>query len=59
MIMIELQEKGEYKFNFQEELVAHCRSDVDILMQGCSEFRRLFKEITYIVEVQKFVVSPM
>ena len=48
--MIELQEKGEYKFNFQKELVAYCRSDVDILMQGCSEFRRLFKEITYIDE---------
>ena len=44
--MIVLQEKGEYVFNMKEEIVAYCKSDVDILSRSCSEFRRLFMQIT-------------
>ena len=29
--MAHLQERGQYVFNFKEEIVAYCRSDVDIL----------------------------
>ena len=33
-------------FNFQEELLKYCRSDVDILRKCCLKFRSMFKEIT-------------
>lgn len=46
--MLELEEKGLYKFNMRKEILEYCRSDVDILMKACSEFRRLFMEITMI-----------
>ena len=35
-----------YIFNFQEEIVRYCRSDVCILRRCCMEFRELFHEIT-------------
>ena len=35
-----------YVFNFQEEIVSYCRSDVNILRRCCLEFRELFHEIT-------------
>ena len=34
----------DYVFNFKEEIVAYCRSDVDILRRYCLEFRELFHE---------------
>lgn len=34
------------QFNFQEELVRYCRSDVDILRKCCFRFRSLFMELT-------------
>ena len=34
-----------YIFNFQEELLSYCQSDVRILKQGCMTFRSQFKEI--------------
>jgi hypothetical protein len=33
-------------FNFDEELESYCRSDVDILLRACWEFRGLFMEST-------------
>ena len=30
-------------FDFQEELLAYCQSDVRLLKQGCEQFRKLFK----------------
>ena len=33
-------------FDFQEELLLYCQSDVDILTQACLRFRSLFLEIT-------------
>ena len=33
-------------FDFQEELLKYCRSDVDILRKCCLKFRSMFKEIT-------------
>jgi hypothetical protein len=37
---------GNYVFNFQEEILTYCRSDVDILRRCCLEFRELFRDIT-------------
>ena len=39
---------NNYVFNFQEEIVAYCRSDVDILRRCCLEFHELFHDITEI-----------
>ncbi len=44
--MIVLQERGEYVFDMKKELIQYCCSDVDILFRRCSEFRRLFMEMT-------------
>ena len=33
-------------FNFQEQLLAYCKSDVDILRKGCLAFRKMFMEVT-------------
>ncbi|XP_063965780.1 uncharacterized protein LOC129254369 [Lytechinus pictus] len=33
-------------FNLQRELLEYCRSDVQILMEGCMAFRRLFMSVT-------------
>ena len=35
-----------YVFNFKEEIVAYCRSDVEILRRCCMEFRDLFHNVT-------------
>ena len=34
------------QFDFQEELLKYCRSDVDILRKCCLKFRSMFKDIT-------------
>ena len=33
-------------FNFQQELVTYCESDVRLLKQGCLTFKRLFETLT-------------
>ena len=33
-------------FNFHEEIIVYCRSDVDILRRCCLEFRELFYNVT-------------
>jgi hypothetical protein len=33
-------------FNFREEMMQYCRSDVDILRRGCLEFRNLMIKVT-------------
>lgn len=35
-------------FNFRDEMLQYCRSDVDILRRGCLEFRKLMIEATTI-----------
>ena len=40
------KKESPYVFNFNEEIIAYCRSDVDILRRCCLEFRELFHEIT-------------
>ena len=44
--MINLQNRGLYKFDFDEEILAYCKSDVDILYHACIEFRRIFMSLT-------------
>ena len=39
---------SNYVFNFQEEIVAYCRSDIDILRRCCLELRELFHDVTEI-----------
>ena len=38
--------ESNYVFNFQEEILAYCRSDVNILRRCCLEFRELFHDVT-------------
>ena len=40
------KKESNYVFNFQEEIVTYCRSDVDILRRCCLEFRELFHNVT-------------
>ena len=40
------KKESNYVFNFKEEIVAYCYSDVDILRRCCMEFRQLFYNIT-------------
>ncbi|CAB3995103.1 DNA polymerase [Paramuricea clavata] len=44
---------NDYVFNFQEEILAYCRSDVDILRCCCLEFRELFRDVTRINPFEK------
>ena len=40
-------ENNKHKcFNFYEELLKYCRSDVDILLNACWKFRKLYMEST-------------
>ena len=48
----ELKENN-YVFNFQEEILSYCRSDVDILRRCCLEFRELFRDVTNIDPFEK------
>ena len=47
------QRESGYVFNFREEIVKYCRSDVDILRQCCMEFREMFREHTDIDPFEK------
>jgi len=40
------QRDKEVVFDFQNELVAYCKSDVRLLKQGCLTFKRLFETLT-------------
>ena len=40
------KKESNYVFNFQEEILAYCRSDVDILRRCCLEFCKLFHDVT-------------
>ena len=47
------QRDNGYVFNFKEEIVKYCRSDVDILRKCCMEFREMLCEITDIDQFEK------
>ena len=47
------QRDNEYVFNFNEEIIKYCRSDVDILRKCCMEFREMLREITDIDPFEK------
>ena len=47
------QVESNYEFNFREEIVKYCRSDVDILRQCCMEFREMLRGITGIDPFEK------
>ena len=47
------QTESNYVFNFREEIVKYCRSDVDILRQCCMEFREMLRGITGIDPFEK------
>ena len=49
----EEQTESNYVFNFREEIVKYCRSDVDILRQCCMEFREMLRGITGIDPFEK------
>ena len=40
------QRDNKHIFNFNEEIIKYCRSDVDILRKCCMEFREMLREIT-------------
>ena len=45
--------ESNYVFDFQEEILDYCRSDVDILRLCCLEFRKLFRDVTDIDPFEK------
>ncbi len=45
--------ESNYVFDFQEEFLGYCRSDVDILRRCCLEFRELFRDVTDIDPFEK------
>ena len=47
------QRESGYVFDFKEEIVKYCRSDVDILRQCCMEFREMFRKYTDIDPFEK------
>ena len=47
------QVNNDYVFDFNEEIIKYCRSDVDILRKCCMEFREMFREITDIDPFEK------
>ena len=47
------QRDNEYVFDFKEEIIKYCRSDVDILRKCCMEFREMLREITGIDPFEK------
>ena len=47
------QVESNYEFNFREEIVKYCRSDVDILRQCCMEFREMLRDKTGIDPFEK------
>jgi hypothetical protein len=46
-------------FNFKKEMETYCRSDVDILRRGCTEFRKLFMEIANIDPFQYVTIASV
>ena len=44
---------NNYVFDFQQEILNYCRSDVDILRRCCLEFRDLFRDVTAIDPFEK------
>ena len=47
------QRESGYIFNFKEEIVKYCRSDVDILRKCCMEFREMLRDKTGIDPFEK------
>ena len=47
------QRDNGYIFDFNEEIIKYCRSDVDILRKCCMEFREMLCEITDIDPFEK------
>ena len=45
--------RNAYVFDFQQEILQYCRSDVDILRRCCLEFRELFRNVTDIDPFEK------
>ena len=45
--------QNEYVFDFKQEILSYCRSDVDILRRCCLEFRELFRDVTDIDPFEK------
>ncbi len=42
-----------YVFDFQQEILGYCRSDVDVLRRFCLEFREMFRDVTGIDPFEK------
>ena len=47
------QRESGYVFDFKEEIVKYCRSDVDILRKCCMAFREMLRDITDIDPFEK------
>ena len=39
------QLRNEVRFDFQEEMISYCHSDVELLRQGMTKFRDLFMSL--------------
>ena len=46
MVWHQEQVENNYVFDFQEEILKYCRSDVDILAECCKLYREMFMQVT-------------
>ncbi|XP_028393188.1 uncharacterized protein LOC114517600 [Dendronephthya gigantea] len=46
-------QENNYVFNFQDEILKYCRSDIDILRRCCMDFREMFRDVTSIDPFEK------
>ena len=45
--------QNNYVFDFKQEILSYCHSDIDILRRCCLEFRELFRSVTDIDPFEK------
>ena len=51
------KKESNYVFNFKQEIVSYCHSDVDILHWCCMEFRELFYNVTNIYPFRTLTIA--
>ena len=50
------REAEEYVFDFEEELLAYCHSDVQLLQEGCEVFRKEFEAVPGLNPMENFLM---
>ena len=54
---LERQRTSDYRFNFQEELLVYCRSDVRFLKEGFLCFKFVFQDLAHYNHFRKIIIA--